>query len=169
MALLFWLLAYCYAGDVGQLGHPSFERRDAAHRRLAQAGPLALPAVLPGLSSPDPEIAYRCDRLIRPWQVRQAQLAQAWYRAAAAALLTAPGWCGEREAELWIGQGDAIDAAARRLKLLPSHWDTGPWYCSQLSPVDQVRAMTNWCRSQHRKGPLVWAWPWSDFVIPRTE
>lgn len=68
-ALLFLIPAVL----VAELGHRSYQRREAAARSLALLGPLASPALKAGQMSPDREIARRAQSLAREQRVRRAE------------------------------------------------------------------------------------------------
>lgn len=155
MAALLFLLALPFAGDVGQLAHPSWHAREAATRRLAQAGPIALPAVLTGLESADLEVRHRCCGLVRRCE-----------RLAIEGLLTCGGWCSEREAAVWVGREGQLESAAVRLKLWkPGRWPP-PWCGGGLDRVPALRAFVNWCRSVERGGTLPDRTSWKQCVDP---
>jgi len=52
-------------GLVERLGHEDFQEREAAHRDLAELGASARAALEAGTRSEDPEIRWRCKRLLR--------------------------------------------------------------------------------------------------------
>lgn len=154
ITLALWILALPFAGDVGQLGSPDWRGREAATRRLAQAGPLALPAILAGLESDDLEVRHRCCGLTRRCE-----------RLAAEGLLTRGGWCGEREAAVWVGREGQLESAAVRLGLWkPGRW--GPPWCEGLDRAPALRAFVNWCRSVERGGTLPDRSSWKQCVDP---
>src|SRR5438093_11673713 len=49
---------------VGKLGNPSFKVREDATNRLVQFGRAVEPVLRQGLTSPEPEVRRRCERLI---------------------------------------------------------------------------------------------------------
>ncbi|MFQ5412342.1 MAG: hypothetical protein ACE5EC_08580, partial [Phycisphaerae bacterium] len=50
---------------IRQLGHPTYQKREAAQAALARLGPKALPYLVEFIDSPDPEIANRIVSLIQ--------------------------------------------------------------------------------------------------------
>ena len=151
--------------DTADLAAPDWHAREVASARLRAAGWLALPAVLDGCESPDPEVRARCRALADHALNLSGRLSAPAYRAAEA-LLTSPGWCTPADAIRWADPilHSILDDAAHRLGLIPEAY-TGPWGYP-MTEADKVFALVNYCRSQRTRDPWPWARPWQACVRP---
>jgi hypothetical protein len=81
MHALYWLWSlvclFAYGGTVSRLGSEDWDEREVAQEELRSAGLWAYPALTAGSRSASPEIAARCERLIRPAEWQRSNLAAA--------------------------------------------------------------------------------------------
>ena len=67
------LLDTVVPGLVSDLGHPRFQRREAAQAALRELAPMAAPRLERAKRHADPEVAYRADRLLSEFHALRAE------------------------------------------------------------------------------------------------
>jgi hypothetical protein len=72
------LLSSLLCGGTKGLGSDSFAEREAAGRRLQDAGWVALPCLLDAERSPDPEVRHRARDLVEPYRPRWRAAGRYW-------------------------------------------------------------------------------------------